>query len=121
MLRFTLSLAALALAFVPPLAAPSLPVMCVLMLIAGLPIAPAFAASYGLVDELALAGTTTEAFAWLGTAVVAGVALGTSFGGFAVEQFGLPAALAFAAPCVGVAALLTFARRASLAIPDPLA
>ena len=51
---------------------PSLPVMCVLMLIAGLPIAPAFAASYGLVDELALPGTTTEAFAWLGTAVVAG-------------------------------------------------
>ena len=75
-LRFAFSLAALALALVPPLAAPSLPVMCVLMLIAGLPIAPAFAASYGLVDELALPGTTTEAFAWLGTAVVAGVALG---------------------------------------------
>ena len=115
-LRFAFSLGALALALVPPLAAPSLPVMCVLMLIAGLPIAPAFAASYGLVDELALPGTTTEAFAWLGTAVVAGVALGTSFGGFAVEQFGLPGALAFAAPCAGVAALLTFARRTSLAI-----
>ena len=50
-LRFTLSLAALALAFVPPLVAPSLPVMCVLMLIAGMPIAPAFAASYGLVGR----------------------------------------------------------------------
>jgi MFS family permease len=120
-LRFVIALTALALALVPPLAAPSLPVMCALMLIAGIPIAPAFAASYGLVGELAVPGTTTEAFAWLGTAVVAGVALGTSFGGFAVEQFGLPAALAFSAPCAAVAALLTFARRASLAIPDPVA
>jgi predicted MFS family arabinose efflux permease len=118
--RFTLSLGVLALALVPPLVAPSLPVMCVLALIAGILIAPAFAASYGLVGELAVPGTATEAFAWLSTAVVAGVALGTSFGGFAIEQFGLPAALAFAAPCAGAATLLTFARRASLAIPDPV-
>ena len=47
-MRFMLALAALALALLPPLVAPSIPVMCVLMLIAGLPIAPAFAASYGL-------------------------------------------------------------------------
>jgi predicted MFS family arabinose efflux permease len=120
-MRFAISLGALALALVPPLFAPSLPVMCALVLIAGVPIAPAFAASYGLVDELAVPGTTTEAFAWLSTAVVAGVALGTSFGGFAVEQFGLPGAFAFAAPCAGAAALLTFARRASLAIPEPVA
>jgi MFS family permease len=120
-LRFVISLGALALALLPPLLAPSLPVMCLLMLIAGIPIAPSFAASYGLIGELAVPGTTTEAFAWLGTAVVAGVALGTSFGGFAVEQFGLPGAFAFAAPCAGVAALLTFARRASLAIPEPVA
>lgn len=119
-LRFGFSLALLAVALVPPLAAPSLPVMCVLMLIAGVPIAPAFAASYGLIGELALPGTTTEAFAWLATAVVAGVALGTSFGGYAVEQVGLPGALALAAPCIGAAALLTFARRASLAVPEPV-
>ena len=55
-MRFTLALAALALALLPPLVAPSIPVMCVLMLIAGLPIAPAFASSYGLVDELAVPG-----------------------------------------------------------------
>ncbi len=36
--------------------APSIPVMCALMLIAGLPIAPRFASSYGLVDALARAG-----------------------------------------------------------------
>jgi MFS family permease len=117
-LRFALALGALALALVPPLAAPSLPVMCALMLIAGLPIAPAFAASYGLVGELARPGTTTEAFAWLGTAVVSGLAIGTSVGGVAVERFGLPGALALAAPCAAAAALLTLARRASLATPE---
>ena len=114
--RFALALAALALALVPPLVAPSIPVMCVLMLIAGLPIAPMFASSYGLVDELAVPGTTTEAFALLGTAIVAGLSLGTSVSGAAIDQFGLTGALALAAPCVGAAALLALARRESMAV-----
>ena len=119
--RFALALGALALALVPPLVAPSILVMCVLMLIAGVPIAPMFASSYGLVDELAVAGTTTEAFALLGTAIVAGLSLGTSVSGAAIEQFGLTGALALAAPCVGAAALLAFARRESLTVAEPVA
>jgi MFS family permease len=119
-IRFAGSLGLLALALVPPLVAPSLPVMCGLMLLAGMPIAPAFAASYGLVDALAVPGTTTEAFAWLGTAIVAGLSFGTSLCGVAVERFGTTGALALAAPCVGAAALLTVGRRASLAIPEPV-
>jgi MFS family permease len=114
--RFTLALAALALALLPPLVAPSIPVMCALMLIAGVPIAPMFASSYGLVDELAVPGTTTEAFALLGTAIVAGLSLGTSVSGAAIDQFGLTGALAVAAPCVGAAALLALARSESLAV-----
>jgi MFS family permease len=117
--RFAGSLGLLGIALVPPLVAPSLPVMCGLMLLAGMPIAPAFAASYGLVDALAVPGTTTEAFAWLGTAIVAGLSLGTSLCGVAVEHLGTTEALALAAPCVGAAALLTLARRASLAVPEP--
>jgi MFS family permease len=120
-MRFTLALGALALALVPPIVAPSILVMCVLMLIAGLPIAPMFASSYGLVDELAVAGTTTEAFALLGTAIVAGLSLGTSVSGAAIEQFGLTGALALAAPCVGAAALLAFGRRESLTVSGAVA
>ena len=119
-MRFILALAALALALLPPLIAPSIPVMCVLMVIAGLPIAPAFASSYGLVDALAVPGTTTEAFALLGTAIVAGLSLGTSVSGAAIEQFGLTGALALAAPCVGAAALVALVRRATLVIGDPV-
>jgi MFS family permease len=119
--RFALALGALALALLPPLLAPSIPVMCVLMLIAGLPIAPAFAASYGLVDELAVPGTTTEAFALLGTAIVAGLSLGTSLCGVVIEQLGLTGALALAAPCVAGATLIAGARRASLTLFEPVA
>jgi predicted MFS family arabinose efflux permease len=119
--RFTLALGALALALVPPLAAPSIAVMCVLMLIAGLPIAPAFASSYGLVDELAVPGTATEAFALLGTAIVAGLSLGTSLSGLAIEHLGLTGALALAAPCVAGATLLALARRGSLTVAQALA
>jgi MFS family permease len=118
--RFALSLALLAMLLVPPLVAPSLPVMCVLMVLAGTPIAPAFAASYGLVGELAPPGTTTEAFAWLTTAIVTGLALGTSVGGASVGRLGLTGAIALAAPCAGIAALVAFARLPSLALPEPV-
>jgi MFS family permease len=119
--RFILALAALTLLLLPPLVAPSIAVMCVLMLLAGMPIAPAFAASYGLVDALARPGTTTEAFALLGTAIVAGLSLGTSVSGVAIEQLGFTGALALAAPCVGAATLVAIVRRATLAMPDAIA
>jgi predicted MFS family arabinose efflux permease len=113
-LRLAAMLAALGLALLPPLLAPSLPAMCVLMLFAGIPIAPAFAASYGLVDDLAVAGTSTEAFSWLSTAIVAGISLGTAIGGLAIEHLGPIESLALAGPCAGVAALVVAIRRASL-------
>jgi MFS family permease len=119
-LRFAGALALLGAALLTPLVAPSLAVMCVLMFAAGAPIAPAFAASYSLVGTLAPPGTTTEAFAWLTTAIVAGLALGTSGGGAAVGALGITGAIALAAPCAGIAALVAFAWRGSLALPEPV-
>ena len=85
--------------------------MCVLMVLAGMPIAPAFAASYGLVGELAPPGTTTEAFAWLTTAIVTGLAIGTSVGGVAVEHARRDrGARASPRPAPALAALAAFAR-----------
>jgi predicted MFS family arabinose efflux permease len=115
-LRFAAMLAALGLALLPPLLAPSVPAMCVLMLLAGVPIAPAFAASYGLVDRLAPSGTSTEAFSWLSTAIVAGISLGTATGGLAIEHLGPIESLALAGPSAGVAALVVAIRRASLVV-----
>jgi MFS family permease len=119
-LRFAAMLAALGLALLPPLLAPSVPAMCVLLLVAGVPIAPAFAASYGLVDRLAMPGTSTEAFSWLSTAIVAGISLGTAIAGLMIEHLGPIEALAVAGPCAGVAALVVMLRRPTL-IPESTA
>jgi predicted MFS family arabinose efflux permease len=119
-LRFAFMLGALGVLLLPPLLAPSLAVVCVLMVVAGIPIAPAFASSYGLVDRLAVPGTTTEAFSWLSTAIVTGVSLGTAVGGLVIEHAGVTWALALAAPCALAAALTVLALRASLA-PGPAA
>lgn len=99
MLRLSSVLLAIGLA---PLAlAPSLPVLAVLGFVAGLPIAPAFASSYGLIDRVSRRGCQAEAFAWIGTAVSTGVALGAALGGTLVDLYGVEAA--FALGCAGAA------------------
>jgi MFS family permease len=81
-----------------------------LLLLAGLSIAPSFAAAFGLADALAPPGALTEAFAWLGTGVAAGLAAGGALGGWAAEARG-PAAALLIAGCAGVAALAVIATR----------
>jgi MFS family permease len=86
-----------------------------LLLLAGMAIAPGFAAAFGLTDRLAPAGTITEAFAWLGTGVLAGVATGSALGGVAAEAGGAQAALLVAgAGGAGAFALAAAARRTLL-------
>jgi MFS family permease len=114
-LRFALMLAALGIGLLPPLLAPSVPVICALLVLAGIPIAPAFASSYGLVDRLAVPGTTTEAFSWLSTAIVTGISLGTAVGGIVIEHGGPTWSLALAAPSALAAAAVVWGLRASLA------
>ena len=55
-----------------PLLAGSVWMMSVFMLIAGLPIAPSFALTYGMVQHTARPGTQAEVFGWLSTAIVVG-------------------------------------------------
>ncbi len=81
------------------------------MVVAGIPIAPAFASSYGLVDRLAVPGTTTEAFSWLSTAIVTGH-LARHRGRRRRDRARGPTwSLALAAPCALVAALVVLGRR----------
>jgi len=77
----------------PLLAAGSLPVMTVLMFTAGLPIAPSFALTYGMVQRAAAPGTRAEVFGWLTTAVVIGVAIGTAAGGGLITHTGFRASI----------------------------
>jgi MFS family permease len=89
----------------------SLLVLGGLLMIAGLGIAPLFAASYGLVGGLALPGTATEAFAWMSTAIAGGAAAGAAVAGPLVDAGG-PAPAFVAAGLAAVAAAAVAAARA---------
>ena len=81
------------------------------MLLAGMPIAPAFAASYGLVGELAPArhddrGVRLAEYGDRGRGSLSGPRSAAR----PSSNLGLTGALALAAPCAGIAALVAFAR-----------
>ena len=77
--------------------------LAALLFLAGGTIAPTFAVGFGLVGAAAPPGATTEAFAWLGTSLTAGLALGAAGGGVLAQRVGVAAAFGLAA----VAAALT--------------
>ena len=108
------------LGLLPLLLASSTWSMAVLMVIAGLALAPSAAAGYLVVDHVAPPGTVTEATTWVMTANVAGGALGAALGGIVVQDVSVRAALVLA--CVGplLGTLVTLARRGTLdAEPAP--
>jgi MFS family permease len=96
---------ALGLAIVP-LALASVPVFAVGLFLGGLFLGPTTICAFQLIDDLALPGTQTEAQSWTQSSVVAGVALGASLSGLAVEAGGPALALLAGAACVGVGALV---------------
>jgi Major Facilitator Superfamily len=67
-----------------------------------------------LTGELALPGTTTEAFAWLITALLLGASLGNVLGGVLVEQASWRVAAAFGALVTTVTIVVTVSSRSSL-------
>jgi MFS family permease len=85
--------AAFALVLALPLLAGSMAQMTVIMLIAGLPIAPSVAVAYNLIERAAVAGTQAEVFGWLSTAITAGIALGTAAGGSLIAHAGVDQSL----------------------------
>ena len=109
----------LAIALAIPLAAGSIPAMCVLIFVAGLPIAPTAAALYGLVDRAAPAATHAETFAWIGTALATGLAIGTATGGALIDDGGFRSALVLAVGAVATGALLATSRRRTVLEPAP--
>jgi hypothetical protein len=80
-----------------------------LMIVSGFALAPAGTVLYALIDDLAPAGTATEAFTWMVTAISAGVAAGSALGGTLVSgghpHRGLVAMVAAAGVAAGIAYL----------------
>jgi MFS family permease len=55
------------------------------LLVAGATIAPTFVSANGMLDDLAPAGTLTEAFTWTSTGIAVGIAAGSAIAGALVE------------------------------------
>jgi MFS family permease len=98
----------------PLLVAPSIAVMTVLALIAGLCLAPYMAAANELVGDVAPAGAVTEAFAWPITAIAIGAAAGSAAAGAIAQGVGWrPGFVAVVAAGV-VAGTIAFGGRATV-------
>jgi MFS family permease len=107
----------LPLAIAPLLLAGSPLTMAALAVFAGLPIAPLIASRNQLVGRVAPAGTSTEAFTWPLTALVAGVALGAATAGAVIEASSWAGGVIVAMAVGFVGAAVVATRRGTLATP----
>ncbi|MFF4273950.1 MFS transporter [Streptomyces sp. NPDC001536] len=116
--RLRVLVALLAVCYLPLLLMPGAVAMVLLMVVAGVFLAPAIACAFVLVDHHAPRGTVTEAFSWLVTTFTVGASVGTGVAGPVVEAGG--ALWGFAVPGVagGVSLLVLLATGRVLAAPD---
>jgi MFS family permease len=118
--RFLIVSAVLVAGLAPLPLAGSMPVFALLVVVAGLGLAPSTAAGYSLIGELAPPGSMTEAYAWQIVAYVGGSAVGAWLAGALVEAVSVEAALA-SAPLVAAAGLsVAIIGRRSLASRQPV-
>ena len=109
----------LPLGYLPALLASSVPAMALLILPAGLMMAPQAAACNQLIGNLAPPGAVTEAYAWPVTATLLGFAPGTALGGVLVEEVGWHACFAAAALTAAIGAAVVYGYRRTLIVPQP--
>jgi len=109
-LALPVGLSALLLATSPAL-------MALLVIPAGVFIAPLLATRNELAGRVAPPGTETEAYTWPLTAIVAGIAAGAALGGVLVDEAGWRAAVGAAVASAAVGSALAVARRGTLHPP----
>jgi MFS family permease len=97
-------------------AATSPATMALLVILAGLPIAPLIASRNQLIESVAPRGTATEAFTWPLTALVTGVSLGAATAGSLVESYSWSAGVLAAVAMSAFGAVVLLARRDTLSV-----
>lgn len=116
--RFLTLEATFTLGLVPLLLMPdSMLAMGLLMGVAGLALAPSAAAGFLLIDQIAPAGTATEAYTWVVTANVSGSAIGAGLSGLIVHHGDIRTALALAVAGPAVGTVIAVSRRRKLGQP----
>jgi MFS family permease len=109
--------ALLPLGLAPMAAASSVPVMALLVIPAGLFIAPLLATRNELIGWVAPEGARTEAYTWPVTAFVGGIAIGSALAGAIVESASWRTAFLVAAAITAVGTLIAVARRRTVVQP----
>jgi len=104
----------LALGTAPIVFAWSIPAMGVLLVLAGLSIAPLGTTQYALVQKLAPAGSSTEAYSWHMVATSVGFSLGATVAGVLAEEVDVAWALAGGPLAAATGFLIALARRRTL-------
>jgi len=114
--RLLVALCGFSALLVPLLLAPTIALMALCTFASGIPIAPAFAGSYLLLDRFSVPGAATETFAWNTTAIFVGASLGTAAGGALIAPASYRASIALAVVLGFACALLVagYARNARL-------
>jgi MFS family permease len=107
--RFVLGVGLLALVTVPLLAAGTVPVLAVLVFLAGFAISPALIAGFALLEQVVPAVSRTEGLTWFSTGLGLGVALAASIAGQVVDATGARAAFGVTVAAGGLAALIALA------------
>jgi predicted MFS family arabinose efflux permease len=92
--------------------------MALLVIPAGIFIAPLLATRNELAGLVAPPGTETEAYTWPLTAIVAGIAGGAALAGVLVDAAGWRTAAVTAVGCAAVGSALALARRGTLRAPE---
>ena len=90
------------------------------IVLAGSMIAPTCATAYAMVDAAAPAGTTTEAFAWLATAIAIGTSAGAAAAGAVADASGPAPTFVLAGLAGAIGAAVTILRARTIT-PDPVA
>jgi MFS family permease len=106
--------AALPISLLPMAAAPSVAVMALLVIPAGLFVAPLLATRNELIGWVAPPGARTEAYTWPVTAFVGGIAIGSALAGAIVEQASWRTAFLSAGAFAFVGTVIAVARRGTV-------
>ncbi|WP_245691128.1 MFS transporter [Sinosporangium album] len=116
--RFIRAVPIFALGIMPIVFVTSVPVMAVVLFIAGFSISPILITGYALVERMVPNGLLTEGMAWISTSVGFGVAAGAWAGGRLTDMYGASNAYGFALVCALLAAVTSLAGAALLRIPE---
>jgi MFS family permease len=119
--RVHLAVAALLpVSLLPLAAAPSVVVMALLVLPAGMFIAPLLATRNELIGWVAPEGSRTEAYTWPVTAFVGGIAIGSALAGTIVETASWRTAFVVAGAVAAVGTVIAVTRRHTVVEPAPV-